>query len=1124
MSNSASEIVTNGFDRETKWIEIQKNTFTNWVNEQLRVSQRSVKDIGTDLCDGVNLVALVESLQLKKIGKVYANPKTRIQMIQNVAIACKAITEDNIKLVNIGNEDIVNGNLKLILGLTWHLVMRYQISTRKTKSPPKQLMLNWFRGTIPEVPVNNFTTDWNDGVALHALIDNLKPGTSPEWRLLDRQNRVENCRQAMVLAKDHLNIPRVISPEDFADPALDELSAMTYLSYFVKPDSPGYYATLNWVCKQLKTTTISNLTTDWNDGVNLCAVVESLGGHIDGWPNIDKSDHVGNCQKAIDGGKDLGVEPVLTAEEIADPKVDHLSLMTYISKFQHLLPKKKDEEKLGIKADLSNIRTGVQALITLPYYEKNLKRELLNVNITGPSEPLLTDTAWREKHVECKFVPKEAGEYQVNITYNHKKLVGCPLIFNVKQDLSTVRFVTPANSRCRVGSHNTVQVDSADKIVGQLTVEIHSPTGDIKDLECQDEEGIYKTTFQPRYVGEWTIHGYLDGEEISNSPVVFVAHDPQKAWLSGPSRGVAGEHARFQVNCSEAGEGTVTADVRHVGKALSCEVNADEEEPNLYQVLFKPIESGTYFVYVKFNGQEIAGSPKSIDVVDPGQITVLGEGIVRGLRGKECKFQVNSGDIGGNISVAVDRNGMAIDTSWRETSSTTLEFSYIPERAGVYRIKVMWNEREISGSPFHAKITDRSRVSLMDDLTDQMDENGHLALVCNIETTLHYDISDAGPGSFNAEVLSPSGKLKVDIRKPESDQIEVAFTAKEEGDHYIHLYWSDIPLDSSPILAYCPGPILPVDYTKVILTGSGLREARATVPAVFMINGKKAGPGVPKVIAKGVKADPPLEIKPLRYDRYQCSYTAPFPGAYLLYVYWSDKLIGGTPYKVTATMKGAGNKVKVTGPGLKGGFVGQDLRVLVDTQAAGNGELSATCQGQVHTTRCDLIDQRNGNYLIRIFPTEAAYHILTIQYDHEHVPGSPFKIPVGEPPDPRKVHVYGPGIEDGILHSYQSRFLVETAGAGAGQLAVRIRGPKGAFKVDMEREQHNDRTILCQYDPQEPGEYVVSIKWSGHNVRGSPFRVHIFENKEELIRFIQSERGININPRASMDMPWREEI
>lgn len=72
--------------------------------------------------------------------------------------------------------------------------------------------------------------------------------------------RVENCRRAMQLAKDHLNVPRVITPEDFASEELDELSAMTYLSYFIKKDSPGYYAMLNWVCRQIKTTNVSNLT------------------------------------------------------------------------------------------------------------------------------------------------------------------------------------------------------------------------------------------------------------------------------------------------------------------------------------------------------------------------------------------------------------------------------------------------------------------------------------------------------------------------------------------------------------------------------------------------------------------------------------------------------------------------------------------------------------------------------------------------------------------------------------------------------------------------------------------------------------------------------------------------
>jgi hypothetical protein len=53
--------------------------------------------------------------------------------------------------------------------------------------------------------------------------------------------------------------------------------------------------------------------------------------------------------------------------------------------------------------------------VTLPYSEKNLHRDLLKVNITGPSAQVDCDITWREKYVECKFVPTEAGEYQPQV-------------------------------------------------------------------------------------------------------------------------------------------------------------------------------------------------------------------------------------------------------------------------------------------------------------------------------------------------------------------------------------------------------------------------------------------------------------------------------------------------------------------------------------------------------------------------------------------------------------------------------------------------------------------------------------------------------------------------------------
>ena len=72
--------------------------------------------------------------------------------------------------------------------------------------------------------------------------------------------RLENCRNAMTLAKTHFDIPLVVRPEDLSSADLDELSGMTYLSYFMKLDSPGYHQTLNLVRKLLRHGTVNDFT------------------------------------------------------------------------------------------------------------------------------------------------------------------------------------------------------------------------------------------------------------------------------------------------------------------------------------------------------------------------------------------------------------------------------------------------------------------------------------------------------------------------------------------------------------------------------------------------------------------------------------------------------------------------------------------------------------------------------------------------------------------------------------------------------------------------------------------------------------------------------------------------
>lgn len=64
----------------------------------------------------------------------------------------------------------------------------------------------------------------------------------------------------MELARAQFGVPMVLEPEYLASPFLDELSGMTYLSYFMKENSPGFRATLRWVNSQLKEKHVSNFT------------------------------------------------------------------------------------------------------------------------------------------------------------------------------------------------------------------------------------------------------------------------------------------------------------------------------------------------------------------------------------------------------------------------------------------------------------------------------------------------------------------------------------------------------------------------------------------------------------------------------------------------------------------------------------------------------------------------------------------------------------------------------------------------------------------------------------------------------------------------------------------------
>ena len=93
----------------------------------------------------------------------------------------------HVRFLIIGKEDIVDGKPKLTLGLMWELIQHYssfgdERSSASTEVKPgkkgalKEKLLAWVNDKIPSLTVNNFTSNWNDGRAIGALVDALSPG------------------------------------------------------------------------------------------------------------------------------------------------------------------------------------------------------------------------------------------------------------------------------------------------------------------------------------------------------------------------------------------------------------------------------------------------------------------------------------------------------------------------------------------------------------------------------------------------------------------------------------------------------------------------------------------------------------------------------------------------------------------------------------------------------------------------------------------------------------------------------------------------------------------------------------------------------------------------------------
>ncbi|KAK9449246.1 calponin homology domain-containing protein [Limtongia smithiae] len=216
------------------WVATQHKAFLRWANSYLDTANIPLlQHLGIDLSDGVRLIQLLEIIGGESLGRYASRPKLRVQKAENVIVALDYIKSRGIQLHNIGAEDIVDGNIKLVLGLLWTLILNFSISEINTEGhTAKEGLLLWCQrktAFYDGVKIVDFSSSWNDGLAFCALLDRHRPDLI-DYTTLDRKDIKGNIALALKLASEEVGIPQLVDVEDVCIPKPDERAIMTYVA------------------------------------------------------------------------------------------------------------------------------------------------------------------------------------------------------------------------------------------------------------------------------------------------------------------------------------------------------------------------------------------------------------------------------------------------------------------------------------------------------------------------------------------------------------------------------------------------------------------------------------------------------------------------------------------------------------------------------------------------------------------------------------------------------------------------------------------------------------------------------------------------------------------------------
>ncbi|XP_043250799.1 filamin-A isoform X4 [Colletes gigas] len=1128
---------------DAKWKLIQQNTFTRWANEKLKGINKHIGDLECDLSDGLRLINLIEVLAQKKLPKHNQRPTFRSQKLENVSVALKFLDDEGIRIVNIDSSDIVDSKLKLILGLIWTLILHYSITMpmweEESEEPgkhvtPKQRLMGWIQSKLPDLPISNFTSDWNDGRAVGALVDAVAPGLCPDWQNWNPNNAVRNASQAMGLADDWLNISQLITPDEMVNPNIDEMSMMTYLSQYpnakLKPGAP------------IQARTNPNKVRVYGPGIepgvvagapaNFTVETFSAGkGNVDVIVE-DPEGHKLQADVRFNKDKNLSYSVSYTPRHPGPHKVKVLFAGREVPNSPYTV---NVAAQAGNASKVTASGPGLQpegVTVNKPtffdIFTKDTGGGVPEVIILDPqgsktSVPVkLRQTlpdVWR-----CEYTSPFSGLHYIHVFFARELIPGSPYGVKVapvsdgKKYKAYGRGLLPNGVRVKDNADFIIQMAADEDIP---CVKIIAPGGINCPVELTKiDSTTYKCNYTPIKEGRHVIMITSSGKKIYKSHfevnVGPYKESSTRAFGSGLHTGIVDHLAKFTVTTS--GEaGGLQFSIRGPSKAtINCHDNGNDS----IDVSYLPTAVGQYAIHILCDDENIPQSPYIANILpkadfDPDKVEVYGPGVQSESisTDKPTNFTIDVRKAGqAPLEVAVqDALGRDVPVRLNDNQDGTVQCQYTPTCGLQHIIMVNYGGVATKNSPYRMKVNAPLNPAMVSAFGPGLEDG----LKSNTPTHFNIDCREAGPGDLRVNIVHPKGReVLMTLTNNEDGTYTVDYVAPQPGTYLVNLNYGGLNVPQCPIKVNVQPRI---DISKIKVDGLA-RSPSPKQPTEFTVDAREIAKSendddrVSCVIKNPSGSKLEKVINPQGDGTYCVSYVPFEEGPHTIEVLYDNVPVPGSPFSVNVQRWNDPRKCKAYGPALQKGYVDKINTFTIETKDAGNGGLALSMEGAGHV-KLTCKDNYDGSCSVEYIPVEPGDYEISILFAEQHIPGSPFRIKVeneeaskgaeaaGEnvpgnrqkpkipsTVDPSKVILSGPGVSSVCTASFPVDFVVDTSKAGYGDLEVQVLGPD-QIPRKVEIQNLGDGKYKATYLPDDCGRYKVNVKYGGKEVPNCPVNV-----------------------------------